>query len=236
LESAILVIKKLLTSFPAGSEGYNRLNVFLKTYITANKLKYELEEADSKYYCFLVFVYDKDSPNKNLIVYSSINRALKGLQISHSTLLDYINNKYIYKSNMIISFEPISPESFSEYSYKPEADNQLRKNIIVFNEENEPVFEFKSGREMARFFGIDGKIARAAIANGEYQDFRLVSKVVSFRKAIYVFDSNNHELICKLNSMADAMKYAKVGFYTLKNLIETGNACDGKIYSYQEKL
>lgn len=35
------------------------------------------------------------------------------------------------------------------------------------------VIEFKSGREMANYFKIDGKIARAAIALGEYQDFIL---------------------------------------------------------------
>lgn len=54
--------------------------------------------------------------------------------------------------------------NFSEYKEKPEGDNQLRKHIIVFNKDNEIVFEFKSGREMARFFKIDGKVARAAIA------------------------------------------------------------------------
>ena len=32
---------------------------------------------------------------------------MKGLQISHSTLLDHINNNYLYKSNFILSFEPI---------------------------------------------------------------------------------------------------------------------------------
>jgi hypothetical protein len=31
--------------------------------------------------------------------------------------------------------------------------------------------EFKSGREMAKYFRIDGKVARAAIAEGEYKDF-----------------------------------------------------------------
>lgn len=39
--------------------------------------------------------------------------------------------------------------------------------------------EFKSGREMARYFQIDGKVARTAIAKGEYQDFLLVFKYVS---------------------------------------------------------
>lgn len=51
---------------------------------------------------------------------------------------------------------------------------------------------------MARYFRIDGKVARAAIAKGEYQDFLLVSKEVSNRKTIYVFDSNSHELLEEL--------------------------------------
>ena len=41
--------------------------------------------------------------------------------------------------------------------------------------------EFKSGREMAKFYQIEGKVARAAIAKGEYLDFLLISKDVSFR-------------------------------------------------------
>jgi hypothetical protein len=89
---------------------------------------------------------------------------------------------------------------------------------------------------MARFFKIDRKIARAAIAKGEYQDFLLISKEVSYRKAIYVFDSNTHELIKKLDSVTKAMKYAKVNFYTLKNLIDNGNPHLSKIYSYKDKL
>jgi hypothetical protein len=40
----------------------------------------------------------------------------------------------------------------------------LRKHIAVYNLDNEIVTEFKSGREMAKYFKIDGKVARAAIA------------------------------------------------------------------------
>lgn len=32
------------------------------------------------------------------------------------------------------------------------------------------------------------------------------------------------------------MKYTKVNYYTLKNLIENGNSHDGRIYSYKDKL
>lgn len=236
LDYAISIINKFLSLFPEDSKGYKRFVIFLKTFMTANNLKYEIEDLDSKYCCFLVFVYEKNLSNKNPIVYSSINRAMKGLQISYSTLFEYINNKYIYKSNLILSFEPLLPDSFLEYQDKPESNNLLRKNIIVINQDNEPLFEFKSAREMARFFRVDGKVARAAIAKGEYQDFLLISKAVSFRKVIYVFDSNTHELIKKLNSITEAMKFAKVNFYTLKNLINSGKAYDGKIYSYLDKI
>jgi len=94
-------VGKILSLFPEGSEGYNRFLVFLKTFQIANNLNYEVEDVYSKYYCSLVFWYDIFSSNKDPIVYSSINRALKGLQISYGILLDYINNKYIYKSNFI---------------------------------------------------------------------------------------------------------------------------------------
>ena len=53
---------------------------------------------------------------------------------------------------------------------------------------------------------------------------------------IYVFDFNTHELIKKFNSINEAMKYAKVNFYTLKNLIDSGNPYMGKIYSYKNKI
>lgn len=236
LDNAILTIEKLLSLFSKGSEGYNRLTVFLQTFKTANYLSYTSEDIDNKYYCFLVFAYYVNSPDKGPIVYSSINRALKGLQISHSTLLNYINNKYFYKSSLILSFEPLLVDNFSEYQEKPTGDNQLRKHIVVYNQDNEVITEFKSGREMAKYFQIDGKVARAAIAKGEYQDFLLISKEVSNRKTIYVFDSNSHELINELKSISKALKYAKVNYYTLKSLIENGNSYDGKIYSYKDKL
>lgn len=234
--STIATIEKLLSLFTIGSEEYNRINVFLKTFKLANGLDYRPEDADNKYYCFLVFVYDITSPHERPIVYSSINRALKGLQISHSTLLDYINNKYIFNSKFVLSFESLVEEDFAEYRVKPAGDSQLRKHVIVYNQDNEIVAEFKSGREMARYFQIDGKIARAAIAKGEYQDFLLVSKDVPFRKTIYVFDSNTKELLAKFLGVSKALKYAKVNFYTLKSLIEKGNSYNGKIYSYKDKI
>jgi hypothetical protein len=236
LDNAILTIENLLSLFSKDSEGYNRLSVFLKIFKTANSLSYTSEDLDSKYSCFLVFVYDVNSPDKAPIVYSSINKALKGLQISYNTLLNYINNKYLFKSSLILSFEPLIEDKLSEYQEKPTGDNQLRKHIVIYNQENEVLIEFKSGREMAKYFQIDGKVARLAIAKGEYQDFLLISREISYRKTIYVFDSNSHELIDELKSITKALKYAKVNFYTLKSLIESGNSYEGKIYSYKDKL
>lgn len=48
------------------------------------------------------------------------------------------------------------------------------------------------------------------------------------KKAVYVFDRQTHELIEKLNSVRRALKYAKVNFYTLKSLIESGISFLGK--------
>ena len=169
LDHAIFVIEKLLSLFTVGSDGYNRLYVFLQTFKTANNLKFEQEDIDNKYFCFLVFVYDISSPSKKPIIYSSINRTLKALQISHSTLLYHINNNYIYNSKFILSFEPVITGDFEKYTEKPVGDNQLRKHVAVYNLDNELVTEFKSGREMAKYFQIDGKIARAAIANSFYR-------------------------------------------------------------------
>lgn len=236
LNNAISTIEKLLSKFTVGTQDYNRLLVFLRTFKIANGLNYRIEDMDNKYYGFLVFVYDINSPDKHPIVYSSINKALKGLQISHSTLLNYINNKYLYNSSLIISFESLLTEDFTEYQEKPVVDSQIRKHIIVYNEDNEIVTEFKSGIEMARYFQIDVKLARAAIACGEYKEYLLISKDIFNRKTIYAFDSNTHELLAKFKGVTKALKYAKVNFYTLKVLIENGNSYDGKIYSYKDKL
>lgn len=235
-DNALVLINKLLSLFP--KDGYIRFLVFKSVFNAAKDIKYTSEDLDNKYSCFLVFVYDVSLPKNNPIIYSSINRALKGLQISHSTLLDYINNKYLYKSNIILSFEPLSQDEYLKYQEKPAAagDNQIRKHIEVFNQDSELLMEFKSGREMARYFQIDGKVARLAIAKGEYQDFLLISKEVSNRKTIYVFDSDSHELLEKLKGVAKALKHANVNFYTLKSLMENETSYNGKIYSYKDKL
>ena len=89
---------------------------------------------------------------------------------------------------------------------------------------------------MARYFHIDGKVARTAIAKGEYKDFLLIYKEISYRKSIYVFDSNSQELLEELKSISKALKYVKVNYYTLKSLIDSGNSYNGKIYSYKDKL
>ena len=51
LNNAIFVIEKLLSLFTVGSKGYNRLNVFLQTFKTANHLKFEEKDIDNRYYC-----------------------------------------------------------------------------------------------------------------------------------------------------------------------------------------
>nr|YP_010029648.1 hypothetical protein J2C28_mgp08 [Beauveria lii]QOU11089.1 hypothetical protein [Beauveria lii] len=113
----------------------------------------------------------------------------------------------------------------------------MRKHILVYNkDDNEILMEFKSAREMVRYFKIDGKVARTAIVKGEYEDFLLIYKDVSNRKVIYVFDSNTYKLQQEFNSITKALKYAKVNFYTLKTLLENGHSHKGKIYSYKNKL
>ena len=51
-----------------------------------------------------------------------------------------------------------------------------------------------------------------------------------------MLDTQTHEVIEKLTSMTTAMKYAKVNFYILKNLIDSGKPFMGKRYSYTDKL
>lgn len=59
------------------------------------------------------------------------------------TINTFINQILYYLLNLYLV------ENFSEYSEKPTGDNQLRKHIVVYNEDNEVIIEFKSGREMA---------------------------------------------------------------------------------------
>ena len=236
LDNAIVGTEKLLSLFTVGSEGFERLSKFLQVFKTANNMKFEQEDLTNVYYCFLVFVYDITLLNKNPTIYSSINKALKGLQISYSNLLDHINNNYLFKSKFIISFEPIIAHDLKNYTEKPTGDSQLRKHITVYNKDNEILTEFKSAREMAKYFKVDTKVVRAALTKGEFQDFSLIVKEISNRKTVYVFDSDTLELIVELTGVSKAMKYAKVNFYTLKVLIENRKSYNGKIYSYKDKL
>lgn len=236
LNQAVAAIEELLSLFTVGSEGFERLSVFLQTFKVARQINFDPESLYNKYHSLIVFVYDITSPNENPIIYSSINRALKGLKISYGGLFNHINNNYLFKSKFILSFEPLRVDKRKFYIEKPKGDNQLRKLITVYNQDNDIFLEFKSGREMARYFNIDGKVARAAIAKGEFQDFLLIVKEISFRKTVYVFDSNTLELIETIKGLSKAIKFAKVNFYTLKNLLENSNSYHGKIYSYKDKL
>lgn len=98
------------------------------------------------------------------------------------------------------------------------------------------MYEFNSAREMARHFNIDGKKARSAISKGVYLDYTLIVKPVSFRKKVFVFDSETFNFIIELKSITVAQKYAKVNFYTMMSLLETNNPHNGKIYSYCKKI
>lgn len=112
----------------------------------AKELKLESENLGNTQYATLIFVYNKTLKDKSPIVYSSINKALKSLSISHGTMMDCITNKFILKENLILSFEPLSIENFTEYNHKPIGDNLLRKYVVLYNEELEPAFEFNSAR------------------------------------------------------------------------------------------
>ena len=144
-------------------------NFFLVISNTRNYVEKNKSRVEKKKRTLFFFFSTPQGTSKKPIIYSSINRTLKALQISHSTLLYHINNNYIYNSKFILSFEPVITGDFEKYTEKPVGDNQLRKHVAVYNLDNELVTEFKSGREMAKYFQIDGKIARAAIANSFYR-------------------------------------------------------------------
>lgn len=73
---------------------------------------------------------------------------------------------------------------------------------------------------MAKNFNIDGKKARSAISKGIYLDYTLITKEVSFRKEVFVFNSETFNLITELKSITAAIDYAKVNFYTMKSVLE----------------
>lgn len=64
LDHAINVIERLLSLFTTGSQGFERFSVYLKTFKTANKIKFEQKDLDNIYYCFLVFIYDITNQKK----------------------------------------------------------------------------------------------------------------------------------------------------------------------------
>lgn len=239
LDLAINQIKSFQSQFPKDSFGFIRFEKFFKAFTIAKNTnfynKLTTDETLPSGYSTLVFLYHKSLPNKEPVVYSSINKTLKSLSISYGSLIDCITNNYILKEDLILSFEYLSSENIKEYSYKPNGDNQLRKTVIIYNEELEPVFEFNSAREMARHFNIDGKKARSAISKGIYLDYTLIAKPVSFRKKVFVFDSETFNFILELKSITVAQQYAKVNFYTMRSLLETNNPHNGKIYSYNKK-
>jgi hypothetical protein len=238
IELALNRIKSFQSQFPKDSFGFIRFDKFLKAFTIAKEMDIEnkLKEEETLRYSTLVFLYRKSLPDKEPIVYSSINKTLKSLFISYGSLIDCITNKYIFKEDLILSFEPLSSENIREYSYKLSGDNQLRKTVALFNDELEPAFEFNSAREMAKFFTIDGKKARSAISKGVYLDYTLITKEVSFRKEVFVFNSETFNLITELKSITAAIDYAKVNFYTMKSLLETNKPHNGKIYSYSKNF
>lgn len=208
------------------------------------------DSIDDKYYSNLVFVYVKNvltqhqekgagkEPYNNPVVYSSINKAIKALSVTYETIMNCVINQYLLKNTLCLSFEPITSDIINNYRNKPISDNLLRKHILLFNTESidTPVFEFKSGRDMAKYFKIDGKKARAAIKLGTYQDFTIVSKDIPYRKEIYVLDKDTLTLITKFNNQTDAQKYAKINFYKLKTLLESNEPYNGQIFSYNYPL
>ena len=88
---------------------------------------------------------------------------------------------------------------------------------------------------MARYFQIYAKVARAAIALLSFAAGQVNTWTFYLQSRMFLA-SNTQELIEKLDSLSIALKYAKVKFYTLKSLIESGNSYQGKIYSYKDKL
>ena len=83
---------------------------------------------------------------------------------------------------------------------------------------------------MAKYFKIDGKTARAAITKGEFIDFYLVVNVVSFRKAIYVFDSNTKVLIKKFNSINKLSKEIGISRETISIYLNTYVPFKGNLF------
>lgn len=129
--------------------GFIRFTKFLKAYSIAKDYNLKLDNktdgsSADKHYSNLIFVYNKELPYIQPIVYSSINKALKSLGISYGRLLECDINKFIFKDKFILSFEPLLPDNIKDYKFKPKGDNQLRKFVVLYNNEGEYLFEFNS--------------------------------------------------------------------------------------------
>jgi hypothetical protein len=130
LDLAISQIKEYLSSFEEGSFGHTRFTKFLKAFTIAKELKSDPEYSSDKHLSNLVFVYDKSLPDKEPIVYSSINKALKSLFISHGKLMDCVAKKYVLQNSLVLSFEYLEVDDVVAYTEKPRGDNQIRKEVI----------------------------------------------------------------------------------------------------------
>jgi hypothetical protein len=159
--------------------------------------------------------------------------------------MEHINNKYIYNNNLILSFEVILPENFIEYSYKPEGDNLLRKNIISnilhFFKKNEENYEkLFLMNIMNLFLNLNQKEKWLDILTLMVKLQELLLQLESLvilillLKQFYIVKKfmfmivpppphgggmgGALELICKLGNFTEAIKYAKVNLGSLNFL------------------
>ena len=243
LIEAINLITIFRDSFKPNSFGYARFSYFLIVFKSAldfrqnpnyNELINQHSSTRYSNYSTLIWCYDLTKANAIAVplIFSSINKTLKSLSISHSTLIESLQLKYLVNNSLALSLSPLTLDELATFKIKDKANHLMRKLIQLYNEELELIHEFKSMREMARFFGVNFKLIAAATKIGQFRNYHLIVKPYSFNKPVYVYDAVTHNLIIKLNSINAAMKYSHCSFYTLIKLIETGSVHNGKIFSY----
>lgn len=82
-------------------------------------------------------------------IYGSLNMALQTLKLSHSTLMESIQLKYIF-NGLALAFTPLTASEILEYVIKPTSSNLSRTVVFMYNAAGDLVAQFKSGRAFNR--------------------------------------------------------------------------------------
>lgn len=239
LNEAIALAIEYQNLFEVNSISYDRFARLIECFKNVQSLK-QVEDADlvTTNIGKPVFVYDHTT-TEVVAVYSSINRALKALNITQEALYTHMNRMFYYimpdGQKLVFSLIALTSLEIKNYIAEIKPLDQMEFQVTLTDQQGVIVATYPSLREFCLAHNIDlRKMRRMLPGLTVFNGYNITITAKSRRIAVYSYDPDTQLRAGTYSSMTAAHATVNMRYGTFKKIVETNGIYNNILYSFSD--